>query len=149
MTITTEQVADLRPGDVVEHRDTRHPDVVTRGPLCALTHGKGLRLGRDILIRYPDGSPAIDSHKELMLIERKPRPLYVNHDRMEPRIGDVVRSADDETDARVWGCLDDDDMPWKLIGLSRGWLTREELPKRLRLLVDGSTGLPAPEEYEK
>jgi len=133
MSITREQVADLRPGDVV--------DLVTRERITVAQVVDGEA--------YPyigDGSaPELLS---LTVISRAPRPLYVNHDRTEPVAGDVVRDADGG-DGRVW-IVDASGDCWtphagtvymKGATLDRLGIT---LPDRLRLLVDGETGQVVP-----
>jgi hypothetical protein len=140
--ITREQVADLRPGDVVELTDQFL--CTTRGPLRELGAGGALLLGAFAVVRYADGGSAGRADWSLTVTSRAPRPLYVNHDRTEPVPGDVVRDADSD-DTRVW--LFDGDAPER-----RPWYpsndthmcARDDLPTRLRLLVDGETGQVVP-----
>jgi hypothetical protein len=147
VTITREQVADLRPGDVVEysgHPDFRGAKIV--GPLVA--EHDALLVG-EYVVRRGDGGPPGYRNGDLTLtvVSRAPRPLYVNHDRAEPVPGDVVRDADDDSSTRVWACHAEPVkylLPWILLaGLSHEVET-DELPVRLRLLVDGTTGRCVP-----
>jgi hypothetical protein len=94
MSITREQVADLRVGDVVELifadmsvlRGTLREDVV-RNAIGFPEAGWTVRDSR--------GEPPFGAEKmELAVIERAPRPLYVNHDRTEPLPGDVIHASD-------------------------------------------------------
>jgi hypothetical protein len=146
--ITREQVADLRPGDIVELTDTDWKEAVIRGPLW-------LDVDRLVvgvyLVRDRDGSPYAAEDRTLTVISRAPRPFYVNHDREHPEPGDAVRDADDCTDDRWWRYISfaaTTEYPWEL-GVSREvgptHYHRDSLPRRLRLLIDGTTGLP-PEE---
>ena len=141
--ITREELADLRPGDVVELTDTRYPGVVTSGPL---RDDAGELLLGAFTVRAFDGLPAHPRQRTLTVVSRAPRPLYVNHPRTEPVAGDVVRDADDDTgDQRTW-MLDAGGhvrTPWRC-GFIGGSYTRGDLPARLRLLVDGETGQAVP-----
>lgn len=129
MTIPREQVADLQPGDVVELR-FRSGSIV-RGPLTRFGPGLGIAdVGRSVR----DGGGYPPDAEGLTVISRAPRPLYVNHSRTTPVVGDVVRSADPANNQ------------WMLISRGR-WVSidgnacaRKELPQRLVLLVDGLTG---------
>ena len=150
MTITREQVQDLRPGDVVEIRlDDWDSGQAIRGPLTPsdtfpgvlevrIPGGDGRYWGRS-----DNGHPVDPDHRTLTVVSRAPRPLYVNHDRPEPVPGDVVRDEDSD-DPRTW--------TRNAKGFSYEWLNsvshdyepREKLPARLRLLVDGETGQVVP-----
>jgi hypothetical protein len=141
VTITREQVADLRPGDVVEISDVHWPNgTVVRGPLWL--DGDTLHCAGEY-VRHHDGSaPAGGATQTLTVVSRAPRPLYVNHDRTEPVPGDVVRDADG-TGNDVW-------FRYEFNSGGAGWCNlrtqlrnRSELPDSLLLLVDGTTGLPA------
>jgi hypothetical protein len=144
VTITREQVADLRPGDVVEISwgETEFSDVTRsiRGPLRRNSQGY-LYVGA-LTVASPNGDVWGDDIRTLTVVSRAPRPLYVNHDRAEPVPGDVVRDADTEITKHTWVKNVD--------GFSNEWLAvpghvyvpRKQLPDRLRLLVDGETGMP-------
>jgi hypothetical protein len=136
VTITREQVADLRPGDVVEMTNERWPEgTAVRGPLW-LDH-ETLQVGAEV-VRHWDGRHPYDIGKSLTVLSRAPRPLYVNHPRTEPVAGDVVRDADSGHNG-VWFCsTPGTGRPW--IGSDDGDYRRDALPDRLRLLVDGETG---------
>jgi hypothetical protein len=141
VTITREQVADLREGDVVEYHRSDWPDgVVIRGPLHRSKSG-GQWIGlATFAIRFDDGDVngfAFDKDTTLTVVSRAPRPLYVNHDRTEPVPGDVVRDADSD-DPATWHYLTWPGGPW--YDLRGNGKPREALPARLRLLVDGETG---------
>jgi hypothetical protein len=145
VTISREQVADLQPGDVVEvHVAEWREGVVLRGPLHESATGS-LWLA-DLQIRYHDGDVfgwSMGRRSTLTVVSRAPRPLYVNHDRTEPVPGDVVRDAD-SGDPTVWLCTN----PTKGFDwwhrADEGFCHSEDLPARLRLLVDGSTGEVVP-----
>jgi hypothetical protein len=137
MTITD----NLQPGDVVE---LRFPSGTTiRGPLVEeVTNRLGIAdAGWDITSRGLTGpQPYWVGRADLLVVSRAPRALYVNHDRTKPVPGDVVRDADSDSDPRTW--------VRNAEGFSNEWMTtrahfyvpRENLPDRLRLLVDGETG---------
>lgn len=141
MTITREQVADLREGDVVELAGGNLRGATVRGPVFR-EHNGWLLVGPDQVVRDPDGAPSSDSRRTLTVVSRAPRPLYVNHPRTEPVPGDVVRDAEVLAPAGVWL------RPWD----NGAWIyadggTRHlnsELPTCLRLLVDGETGQVVP-----
>jgi hypothetical protein len=138
-------IDDLRPGDVVE---LRFPSGTTiRGPLVEEATGRlGIAdAGWDITPRGLTGpQPYWMGRADLTVVSRAPRPLYVNHDRTKPVAGDVVRDADSDSDPRTW--------VRNAEGFSHEWMTgrthlyvpRENLPARLRLLVDGQTGQVLP-----
>lgn len=142
MTLTPDQVADLMPGDEVEIRDARFPEVITHGPLHA---DLGRLILGDRVVRYANGQPSTAT-RCMTVVSRVPRTPYVNNSRDRHWNGDVVRNADDTTDARVWlYALEsaDDQHPWcRGVGGrdSQVWWRREDLPERLVLLVDGVTG---------
>lgn len=137
--ITREQVADLREGDVVRLDCHEHPGTAITGPLHLVGRDGQLQVGTYIVC-FPDGTPYDSVNRTLTVISRAPR-LYVNHDRAEPVAGDVVRDADSD-EPRTW--------TKNVNGFSHEWhanraahyVPRESLPARLRLLVDGETGLP-------
>jgi hypothetical protein len=137
MSITRGQVADLQRGDVVELRWPNHPDVVVSGPLRP--RGGGQWVGP-----VPVIGPSGEMHDgiDLTVVSRAPRPLYVNHPRTEPVPGDVVRDADGNAGV-TWVLADTDRRPWISPALET-WVKQEELPARLRLLVDGETGMTVP-----
>lgn len=136
MTITYEQVADLREGDVVELKMAS--GTIIRGPLAP---GAWTKMGLEIvdagwMVRDAQGGIPTNLREirrdiALTVISRAPRPLYVNHSRTEPVPGDVVRPADGT----------------KSVAFRRieGWIWPNGTTARLdtyglRLLVDGETG---------
>ena len=128
MTIPREQVADLRPGDVVELRYDNYPETVIRGPL----HGGATLYVAFLVVRHADGRPGVGD--SLTVISRAPRPLYVNHERTTPIDGDVVRDGED----RLW--MFDHFGTWQGVESTceeSNRLTGMEQP--LTLLVDGNT----------
>ncbi len=136
MTISREQVADLRPGDGVEFHSFGWPigHAVT-GPLYRDAKGT-LRIAGAI-VRFPDGDVTggnLDGGT-LTVISRAPRPLYVNHDRTEPVPGDVVREEDPQG-ATTW--LMDSFRTWQSADSTHDQDRGFDWP--LRLLVDGTTG---------
>lgn len=141
--ITREQVADLLPGDVVEiwHEDWPQGTALT-GPIYE--HSAQLRLGSDV-IRFSDGDILARYARggHLTVISRAPRPLYVNHDRTEPVPGDVVRDADSDNAVTWTKNVDGFSHEW-LCNKVHVYVPREEMPDRLRLLVDGETGRCVP-----
>jgi hypothetical protein len=148
VTITRADVADLRPGDVVEITSTYNGSVYThRGPVVQDGRGVGLLFETYwVRTRSGDAPQWIDS---LTVVSRAPRPLYVNHDRAEPVPGDVVRDADDDSDTRTWMCFDRAAVNGWVgrRGSNSAWCTampRADLPDRLRLLADGETGQVVP-----
>lgn len=138
MTIAREQVADLRKGDVVEIRESDHPDVVTRGALHEAPNG-ALDLGGIYRVRSADGQRRLAARCELTVVSRAPRPLYVNHDRTEPVPGDVVRADEFPAMKTTWRRIRD------------RWIDQHGVPSAdsdmafpKRLLVDGTTGQVVP-----
>jgi hypothetical protein len=141
MAITREQVADLRPGDVVELRDERWPGVVTRGPVRE--GERGYLWLADVVVKDKDPSRQFAPHTAtLTVVSRVPRPLYVNHDRTEVAKGDVVRDAD-EDDRFTWFNDGSSDNAWCSLQDMAVW-GRGDMPTRLHLLVDGETGQVVP-----
>lgn len=136
MTITREQVADLRPGDVVELHFTDGYDV-ERTYRGALRESGGLLYLAHLSLRGPDGEPR-RRDGTLTVVSRAPR-LYVNHDREKPKSGDVVRDADDQDSPLSWNCVHG---TW--YGPDGISISRSDMPARLRLLVDGETGRCVP-----
>ena len=152
--IRREDVADLRPGDVVEARSERWPGVVVSGPLG--DDDGHLLLGPVGCLRCPDGEVAgMAAGVSLTIVSRAPR-LYVNHPRTEPVPGDVVRieDADHPDDSYTNVHLprhEGDAIPWLSLTHDPGsrYSDEESLPTHLdgytvRLLVDGSTGEVVP-----
>ena len=90
MTITREDVKDLRPGDVVELHDTEEGWTVTG---AVWQKGGYLCCGTAILCYSREEPIGIES-RTLKVVSRAPRPLYVNSDRTEPVAGDIVRDRD-------------------------------------------------------
>lgn len=137
MTVTDEQVADLKAGDVIElsEPDGEYPDVVVRGPLHEIN---GFLCLGDNVVRHANGSAFWGALRNLTFISRATPPappFYVNHTRTEPVDGDLARDAFDPSSTEVFFREDDD---W--YGKSGEYFTRSELPEQLRLLVDGDTG---------
>ncbi len=154
--ITSEQVADLQPGDIVEYAG--HPELKGAkviGPLH-LRNGDGTLYVADYVVRDTGGEPGRYAREQLTLtvVSRAPRPMYVNHPRTKPVPGDVVRLTDCVGDSYTNVYLprnEQDDEPWlsihhdpgarysdedALVGHLDGWQTR--------LLVDGETGQVVP-----
>lgn len=144
--ITREQVADLRPGDVVELTFPSGSRI--RGPLTDNEYeAQRLKIASTgWTVRSASGDPGSSLRAggaSLTVVSlAPPRQLYVNHPRTEPVIGDVVIDEDaDETVIvfRVAGQQYRDPDRWiDQYGTER---TYEHLspPRRLRLLVDGKT----------
>ena len=140
MTITREQVADLQPGDVVEITEiVQGHAYIHRGPVLADSKERpgAVNFG-DYWLRNASGAPGSWIHT-LTVISRAPRPLYVNHPRTEPVAGDVVRDAD-SADTVTWGFSD---TSW-YDNVTADYAYRDQMPARLRLLVDGETGRCVP-----
>jgi hypothetical protein len=138
VTITRAQVADLRPGDVVEMRFPSGASL--RGPLTEVNFGAGLGLGIvDVgwSVRLSDGTPAwalTDLGATLTVVSRAPRRLYVNHPRTKPVMGDIVRDREGDPWLRF-------QEHWSVAADDRTYSTdelREYAP--LSLLWDGETG---------
>lgn len=141
MTITSEQIADLQPGDIVRY--TGHPQAngaTVEGPVYAHTDGS-LRVGPGLIIKTTGGLPVADTNIWLAYVSRAQRPLYVNHSRTEPVSNDVAR-MDNEGSKKVWFYS-------SVVG-NPGWYdasgARFDRPNgiSLRLLVDGTTGQIVP-----
>jgi hypothetical protein len=148
VTITRDDVKDLRPGDVVElHRQGWANDVVVRGTLRGDSCVGELYIGDYSIFSENGNEPdwLTFPGTTLTVVYRAPRPLYVNHDRTEPVVGDVVRDAGNETDARTWtrNVRASVSYEWH-DNKANVYVPREKLPDRLRLLVDGSTGQVVP-----
>lgn len=84
----------------------------------------------------------IENLRELWTVEViETKHAYVNVDR-DPVPGDIVRDADDADDTATYSPADrrtnSDDTWWE--NRTGSTLSRDELPDRLRLLVDGETG---------
>ena len=139
MTITREDVADLRPGDILEYADPKDPSVITRGPVREVETVAGRRwlMFGSSVIRTPSGdaNDHNDRLSRLTLVERVPRPVYVNHIRTEPVPGDVMREEDPEG-ATTW--LMDSFQTWQSKDSTHQQSRGFQWP--LTLLVDGETG---------
>lgn len=144
MTITREQLTDLEVGDVVELSwpSLSDPQVShkVQGPVKPYDpFGTSLFLG-PYCVRDIRGNPVHGEKRTLTVISRAPRPFYVNHSRTEPARGDVVRAAEGGIWAgTIWIKTDkywhsSGDMAYR----------RQEMPTRLHLLVDGTTGQVIP-----
>ena len=145
MTITEEDVADLRAGDIV--RVTGWYGATVEGPLSE--GDRTLWLAEHIRVRRADGSVGLPGlqHATLTVVSRAPRALYVNSDRAEPVPGDVVRDADERTFLYTESPFSNDKEKW--VGaqpLDGGidWRPTGRLATPLRLLVDGETGRCVP-----
>lgn len=144
--ITREQVADLRPGDVV--RISGWYDVTVEGPLTTSDvdeHSDALWLGQYTLIRDGVGNPAhwgCQPGATLTVVARAPRPLYINHDRTEMVLGDVFRGVEDDS-PRIYVAQGAADQVWCT---HHGVMNVGLVPPRLRLLVDGETGQVVPDK---
>lgn len=143
MTITREQIADLQPGDIVQFRYVAWPEnTFLQGPLEG-EEASNLYVGGHC-VRYGKHQPRLPlltGAATLIILARKPRQVYVNHPRTGPVPGDVVRDADDD-DTLTWNCVEPDhtnEFCWRDTGRGGQWRP-EDLPTRLRLLVDGETG---------
>lgn len=135
--ITAAQIAELRDGDFVELRSLEHDGFVVRG---FIRHeGETKYIGPNLLC-WDRGRPAswVNEYR-LTVVERAPDPIYVNHRRGTPVRGDVVRNADDLNDSRVW-MFTEPDGPLAWVESSDHCRSRDQLPERLLLLVDGQTG---------
>ena len=136
--ITAAQLAAVQDGDVVELHEHHWADgVVLVGSVASPEPGV-LAIGA-VKLQDPGWTVAFGPTATLTVISRKPGPVYVNHSRAEPAAGDFACDAD--SDEPGWWFHDDDG----------DWLTRatavydrDELPNRLRLLVDGNTGQVVP-----
>lgn len=137
--VSVEQVQDLREGDVVTIRNVNWPEGATvTGPLYSQDYSNDLFIaGHPIKTQAACGTPA-----EFILIARTPRPVYVNHPRTESAPRDVVRDADDEGNRNTW--FRTHDHGWRSMWTPINRLGRDQLPDRLRLLVDGETGQVVP-----
>lgn len=146
MTTSKEQLADLRAGDLVDFRRDHWPSTAfVRGPLGQSDYDETLYILDGLYgVRQHNGSPYyIDS--TVTLVERGLQPVYVNHSRTEPFSGDIVCDADAPSNHRLTYLFgDDDSYPWRECMINGEWLPRDELPKRLRLLIDGETGEVVP-----
>lgn len=144
MSITNEQVADLREGDVVE---LSWPPVSGHAEVTITVSGP-LRLSSGMLfvgcycVRDQRGHPVYGEKRTLTVVSRVPR-LYVNHPRTEPVPGDRVRDADDDSNTTVWHYADADEQRW-MTHVPGSRVELDELPARLCLLIDGETGQVVP-----
>lgn len=145
MSITREQVADLREGDVVEYRRDEWPEgAVVRAPLERGSYDDTLYvLGGHFGVVGAKGAP-YDRRATLTVVSRAPRSLYVNHSRTSPVPGDVVRDADSDDPLRLWITTSNEDGDTWWVNHDADWCDAESLPTRLRLLVDGETGEVVP-----
>lgn len=141
MTITPEQVADLQPGDVVELRSEQWPDgTLITGPLW---EDRGVLKVASAAVRWPDLEPYGASTRSLTVLSWTPRPLFTNHPRTEPVVGDVVTDEEAALPLTVFRVAGEDySDPDRWIDQYGTERTYEHLspPRRLRLLVDGETG---------
>ena len=160
MTITQEQVRDLREGDVVrlewELGGIEGVTFTATGPLKS--HGNGYLTVGGYSVRDAMGQPVNsgrgDGDRRLEVVSRAPLPFYANCKRSKPIQGDVVRIVDlrnphnsytniyDPRGNRAW--------PWLALSGER-WTDEQALPKadiaqhyRIELLVDGETGEVVP-----
>lgn len=101
MTITREQIADLRKGDVVTLTSTTWPEhTAVSGVLMETSDGQ-------LVIRLPDGSstyvvrdsngyPMYGRQRSLTVVKKAPRPFYANSDQLEPEPGDIAQDPNGE-----------------------------------------------------
>ena len=158
--ITKEQVADLREGDVVElTSETWGEGTVLRGPLVRTERG-GLRVGNigvitgnGFKIVLGNGDIPYADVRNLRVISRAPRPLYLNSDRTEPVPGDVV-SFKGRVSGTTYGPYLYTYKEQLVTGETSRWINARNLipstaPLRyageLTLLVDGTTGKVVPQ----
>lgn len=149
--MTPPVVSSLLPGDVVEARRAGWPagqKVV--GPVTC--DGRALVVA-EFVVGWLDGGE-LDEDKEVVVLERAPRPLYCNHSRTEPVAGDVVRvefdqgPADDYVD--VYDPVTAPGAPWLSLVDGSRYTTEQAIPSdsvhgRALLLVDGETLQVVPE----
>lgn len=105
--ITAEQIADLRPGDVV--RVTGWCGATVEGPVTEVESGEGIWLGELLWLSHL-ASWASRLDATLTVVSRAPR-LYVNHPRTEPVVGDIVRDCDGDAwryQGGEWYCTSPD-----------------------------------------
>ncbi len=142
--ITREQVEDLRLGDVVELRSSLWAaESRARGPVYR-DRDAGLVCCNVVLYPLHGWKPFAEG-SSLTLVARAVE--YVNHDRAHMAAGDVARNADDNADTRVWYCAEPADtaLQWFFASADEWtWSGHEEMPARLRLLVDGDSGQAVP-----
>lgn len=138
--ITVTQVKDLQAGDVVE---MTWPDgAKLQGPLAVEYESYGDQMDRlrcgPIIIRHMDGQPS-HAHRQcdLKVIERAARPIYVNHARTEPAVGDIARDRDGD----AWRRGEDG---WYLTGCDARLREIQRSYRPLTLLWDGATGQVVP-----
>jgi hypothetical protein len=146
MSITRDDVADLREGDVVELTSTTWPDGAVRGRLRNDGLYKSLVLKspcgeESYVIRNAQGDPSCADQRSLTVVSRAPRPLYVNHPRTEPSCGDVFQPEFSQWP--IWVAGHDRIAEHKSAESCR-WIGPGSLPAHLRLLVDGETGQVVP-----
>jgi hypothetical protein len=160
MTITFKQVNELQSGDTV--RVTGWNGLTVEGPVVKDGDGS-LRLGDVVSLRYRDDRlpPCWITrarHATLTVLERAARPLYRNHTRTEPVVGDIA--VQDHPDlGRLGPYLYTGIRQWagsETTGGSTGWVgLPDSTPDRgpiyasrrgdLVLLVDGETLRAVPE----
>ncbi len=130
------KVTELRAGDIVRVHMTEYPDVVLSGPVEVDSQGCCRKIGPMTLVT--EGKSDLPDGWWVEVTKLAPRPVYVNHEREEPVDSDVARDA--TTNSRqLW------------IRAGNSWATflhgdfqpPGEMPKRVLLVVDGDTGLPA------
>ncbi len=155
--IDSEQIVDLRPGDIVTITDTRWgAGVKITGPLVKSEHGS-LIVGSvkvahpndpyvaiPLVVKSSTGENSIHaSARGLTVVSRGPRPFYVNVDR-DPEPGDIFRSDDpaDSDDNLTYSPSTFDgktlDGFWDNIGGNN--IDAAARPPLRRLLIDGTTG---------
>lgn len=154
MTMTKDDVADLREGDIIEITYTQHPGVILRGPVRNLRPASNSLAVGSSIVRFSDGEtgPQIDT---VRVIERAARPVYKNSDRTEYKIGDIV-TYDDYYFGRIGPFRYTGEVEWAgsqeaggytaWVG-SRGRANRAPVDHadELILLVDGETIEAVPE----
>lgn len=146
--MNNEDVKDLQAGDVVEIRQRGWPEgTVVRGPLYKPPSSRAGLYVSTLCVRDSDGIACQGGPLwELTVVSRVPRSVYTNVERTRYEQGDVVRDADQDDGPQTWSYADKPDHEWRRLWRTPGdgqlWAGRDELPARLRLLVNGNTGLP-------
>lgn len=135
---------DLRIGDFIKYREDSWPQgTFLTGPLirdddgCLCVGPFPVQLSDNLML------PPFPWPLTIVVLERAPRQAYVNHEREEPVPGDIARDAD--TDSRTPLYLRGADK-WLVIVTDRIAVEADvdQIPPRLRLLVDGDTGTAVP-----
>lgn len=129
MTITREQIADLRKGDVVTLTSTDWPEhTAITGALVETSDGRLMITLPHGLVSYVvrdlNGYPMYGHQRSLTVVKKASRPFYANSDQTEPELGDIAQSPNGEIH---WAAKDRD-------GHLRWW--RYNKQQRRQLYVD-------------